>query len=795
MLKLNLKIALRNLWKNKTYALISITGLAIAIAIFILAMIYADYEKSYDVWNPDYKNVYRVNYKSATENVALSPGNLATVSKEKIAAVVASTRIQDYWGGDLLVNANSKTLYVNNVLFADSNFLKVFQYPLVYGDINKALNKPGTVILSKKTSEIIFGKGVNPLGEVMKFDNTQEFTVDAVIDDSAFPSHFRFNMIRRFRQSTSTDYYSNNYYTYLKLNPQSDLTQTEKSLNLNRQEILNTELSKLPPEEKNEFREFITENILYLQPVEKIHLTKGNIEYEFPNNGIGQYINLMFIVAILVLIIAAVNFANLSITMATNRAKETGIRKVLGAHRIQIGVQFIIETAMQCLLSLIAAMIIAELLMPSFSQMIGQTIHLEKLTDYYQFSGQIFTVLIVLVLTIGLYPALIISNVVPAKVLKGNFANSNSGYWIRNGLIVIQFVIAVLFISGVWVINSQLTYMQEKDLGYKAQQVIAVNIMKDYSNEHYREIYNKLKEINGITNMSRADHIPGEDMGGNSYTNQGTAYNSNFITIDTDYFNTMGMKLIDGRSFITNSTDTASALILTETAAKTFNLNNPVGKKLKWGNKELTVIGLVKDFNHYSPEKNYQPIVFQFKTGNPMRYLLIKITPQNSARILADIENTWSKAEPGFPIRYTLLDKNFEGLLKKQAQLKQIISFLSTITIILALMGIFAIAAFTTQRRSKEINIRKVLGASIVDILTLLNTGFARLVIIANVIALPISYFVLKSWLGEFAFRIDLPVLPFVLSIVITLVLTILVVSLQSFKAANGNPVEGLKNE
>lgn len=796
MLKLNLKIALRSLWKNKMYAFISITGLALAIAIFILSMLYADYEKSYDVWNPDYKNVYRVNYKSPTENVALSPGNLATFSKEKIAAVTASTRIQEYWGGDMLVNANAKTLYLNGVLLADSNFLKVFQYPLVYGDINKALSKPGSVILSKKTSEIIFGKGVNPIGETIKLDKDNEFTVDAVIDEAALPSHFRFNMIRRFRKSASQDFYTNNFYTYVKLNPQSDLGQTEKALNTNRVEILNAELSKLPAEQKNDFREFITENKLYLQPIAEIHLTKGNIEYEFANNGIGKYINLMFIVAVLVLVIAAVNFTNLSITMATGRAKETGIRKVLGAHRAQIGIQFIIETAVQCTISLIAAMIIAELLMPSFSQMIGQTIQLEKLTDYYKFSGQIFTVLIILVLVIGLYPALIISNVVPAKVLKGNFANSNSGSWIRNGLIVIQFSIAVLFIAGVWVINSQLTYMQKKDLGYNANQVVAVNIMTEQSSKHYREISNRLKDIEGITSISRTDHLPGEDMGGNSYTTNGTSYNSNFLTIDVGYFNTMGMKLIEGRAFSsTNPGDTLNSIILTETAAKYFNLHNPVGKKLRYGGRETTVIGLVKDFNHYSPEKNYQPIAFHFLNGNPLRYLLIRINPENSAQILKEIENAWTGLEPGFPIRYTLLDRNFESLLKKQAQLKQIIGFLSTVTIMLALMGIFAIAAFTTQRRSKEINIRKVLGASIMDILTLLNKGFARLVILANIIALPLAYFILKSWLAEFAFRIDMPVLPFILSIVISLFLTVIVVSLQSFKTANSNPVEGLKNE
>lgn len=796
MFKLNLKIALRNLWKNKAYTFISVSGLAMSLAIFILAMLYANYERSYDHWNNGYQDIYRVNYKSGSEDVAFSPGNMATVSKDRIAAVQASTRIQDYWAGDMLVKGNSKSLYVNDILFADSNFLKVFQYPMLYGNPQKALLQPRSLILSKQTSEEIFGKGVNPVGEVLKMNDHADCTVDGVIDEAAFPSHFRFKIVYRFKTSASTDYYTNNYYTYLKLNPGTDLAHTTKLLNNNRKEILNAELAKLPAEEKNGFGEFISSNILYLQPLADIHLSSTGVEYELAGNGIGKYVYLMLIVATLVLTIAAVNFMNLSITMATNRARETGIRKVMGAYRIQIAIQFIMETAMHCIISLIAALILVELFLPSFNQLIGQTIQLNGFTGFYEFSGQILSVLLLLILLVGLYPAVVISNVVPARVLKGNYANSNSGYLIRNGLIVLQFSIAVLFISGIWVVNSQLNYMQKKDLGYKADQVIAINLMQDYSDQHYREVAHRLREIPGITSISRTDHIPGEDMGGNSYGNNGVSYSSNFMSVDAGYLSLMGMTLLEGRDFSADiPSDTLNALILTETAAKTFHLTNPVGKMLRFQNMDVKVIGLIKDFNHYSPEKAIQPIVFQYMKGNPLRYVLVKIDPAQSTVILREIEKAWQKLEPAFPVRYTLLDKNFEGLLKKQAQLRQLIGILSGVTVVLALMGIFAISAFATQRRSKEISIRKVLGASIVDILTLLNKGFARLVILANLIALPFAWFILQNWLSDFAFRIDMPVLPFVLAMVITLLLTVLIVSLQSFKEATANPAEVLKSE
>jgi putative ABC transport system permease protein len=504
----------------------------------------------------------------------------------------------------------------------------------------------------------------------------------------------------------------------------------------------------------------------------------------------------MLVVAFLVLIIAAINFTNLAVTMATRRAKETSVRKVLGAQKMQLGIQFILETGLQCVFSLTIALILVELFLPSFNAVLSTTIVLENLSDYQEILIQIAVALVVITLLVGLYPALLISNFLPATVLKGNFNTSNKGYWVRNTLIVAQFAIAILFISGIWVINSQLNYMQTKDLGYQPQQVLAINMMQDNSDQHFNKIKNVLKGIAGVNTISRADHIPGEDMGGNSYSANGNTYTGNFIAVDVDYFNAMGMKLLAGRGYsATNTADTAKSIILTETAAKTFGITNPVGKTLKFHGEDVNIIGLVKDFNHYSPEKSYQPIVFQYMRGNPLRYVIVNINPAQSAATLAEIEQQWTKLEPEFPIKYNFLNKSFEKLLASQAQLRKLIGMLSAVTIILALMGLFAIAAFTTQRRSKEINIRKVLGASLMDILKLLNRNFAILVIIANLIAWPVAYLILNQWLSEFAFRISMPVLPFILSGVFTLLLTVIIVSLQSFKAANANPVDALKYE
>lgn len=797
MFKLNLKIALRNLWKNKSYAFISMAGLAVALTIFILAMLYANYQQSYDTWNKDYKQIYRVNYTSTDgEDVGLSPGNLATISKEKIPVVEAATRIQDYWFGEMLVKAKAKNLYIKDVLLADSNFFKVFEYNAVFGDLNKSLATPQSVVLSKEYSDILFGKNVNPVGETITLDNNTGYLVEAVIDVARYPSHFKFNMIRRFKRSASSDYYSNNYYTYVKLVKGANLDQAKQSFNAVRKEILSAELRKIQVEDKSGFLDFIKNNTLYLQPIKDIHLTASKVEYEFVNNGVGKYMYITLMVAFLVLIIAAINFTNLSVTMATRRAKETSVRKVLGAQKLQLAIQFMLETALQCLFSLIIALALVEILLPAFNTLLGTAMVLENLSDYSQILVQILIALILITLVVGAYPALLISNIVPATVLKGNFSNSNRGYWLRNTLIVIQFIIAVVFISGIWVINSQLTFMQNKDLGYQPQQVLVIMMKQENSDQHFNKIKNTLKQISGINTISRADHIPGEDMGGNSYGANGKTFSGSFISVDVDYFKAMGMKMIEGREYsASNVSDTSNSIILTETAAKTFGIENPVGKSLRFQGTDINIIGLVKDYHHYSPEKSYQPIVFQYIWGNPLRYVIINLDPNQSVAALSQIEQEWTKLEPEFPIKFSFLNTSFEKMLTSQAQLRKLIGLLSAVTITLALMGLFAIAAITTQRRSKEINIRKVLGASLMDILKLLNKGFALLVILANLIAWPIAYLILNSWLNEFAFRIEMPILPFVLSGVITLLLTILIVSMQSFKAASANPVDVLKYE
>jgi putative ABC transport system permease protein len=796
MFKLNLKIACRNLLKHKSYALISIAGLSVAFAISILAMLYANYERRYDRWNPGFEHIYRVNYTAPGEDVALSPGNMATVAKEKIAGVEASTRMQDYWYGDMLLKTDEKSLYVNEVMLADSNFFKVFNYPALYGQTDDALNNSQSVVLSKTFSELLFGKAVNPVGKQITLDNKQGFIIAAVVDVARYPSHFKFNLIRRFKKSVSDEYYSNNYYTYVRLHGQANLQQTTAIFNQTRKELLSAERSKMSAAEQVSFQQFIDGNVLYLQPVKAIHLTKTQVEYEFPNNGLGSYLYMMLVVALLVLVIAGLNFTNLSVTMAIKRAKETGVRKVLGAGKMQIGLQFFVEIALQCILSLSIALVLTEICLPYFNQLVGRSMVLDNFMDYQPILLQLLLIVLVVALFVGLYPALLLSNIMPAKILKGNFSNSNKGAWLRNTLVVIQFSIAVLFIAGIWVINRQLNYMQQKDLGYRPQQVMAITMMQDLSSEHFHKIKNTLSAISGVRAVSRVDHIPGEDMGGNQYGYKGQTYSSNFISIDVDYFKTMGMQLKAGRAFDASvASDTTSSLVLSATAAKAFQLQDPVGKMLKFHEKDYQVIGVVNDFHHYSPEKSYQPIVFQFIDGNPLRYVIINIDPAQAAGTRASIEQAWLNLEPEFPIKYSFLDQRFQTLLTSQSQLKSLISLLSIITITLALMGLFAIAAFSTQRRSKEISVRKVLGASFFAILRLLNTGFVRLVLLANILAWPIAYLVLTHWLNGFAFRIAMPLWPFVFSGLFTLLLSIIVVSLQSYKTAKANPVHYLKYE
>ncbi|RZL17545.1 MAG: ABC transporter permease, partial [Pedobacter sp.] len=727
----------------------------------------------------------------------LSVGNYcrSKIAKEKVAAVSASTRVQGAWIGDLLVKTKDKTLYCSDFLMADSNFFNVFPYPALYGDPKTAFAQPQSVILSKAYSDVLFGANVDPIGETLTIDKNQGYTVKAVIDTKRYPSHFSFNMITRLDGNGAGEYYSNNYYTYVKLYPNANLAETQSLLNKARNNVAKGFLGQMNKDDQLMFAERIKTNSLKMQAIKDIHLNKGDLLYEFADNGVGNYLQIMLTIAALILVIAAVNFSNLSVTMTLQRAKETGIRKVLGAQRHQIVVQFLLETTVQCLLSLVIGLGLLELLSPQFNTLINTQVSFKDIENYGQVIFQIIGLLIGVIVFVGVYPALLISNTVPSLVLKGNFSHTEKGYLVRNALIIFQFATSVLFISGIWIISTQLKYMQTKDLGYKPNQVIAINL-SNTDDKYFEKIKNLLADIPGIKGISRTDRVPGENMGGNNYTSKSTTYAADFITVDAGYFQTMGMNVISGEAFkADNIQKNYRSVLLTEAAAKKLNLKEAVGKTLKLGGQDLEIIGLVKDFNHYSPEKDYQPIVFQFLNGNPLHYLLVQVDAANASNALQRIENVWKTFEPESPLKASFLDEAFERMLATQIRLQKLIGILSGVAIGLALMGLFAIAAFTTQKRSKEISIRKVLGASLIDILTLLNRVFIKLVIVANLIAWPIAYIVLKDWLNDFAFRTELSVWPFVVSGTITLLLTIVIVSLQAFNTANANPSNNLKYE
>ena len=795
MFKLNIKLAIRNLWKSRVYAGINIFGLAIAISLFLLAILYVNRERSFDRWNKNIDHTYRVNTKQSEKTGAITPGNVAMIAKEKVPGIAASTRMQGAWFGDMLVANKEKTLFCADFLMADSNFFKVFPYPALYGNPKTALLRPKSIVLSKAYSAILFGENVNPVGEELTIDKNKGYVVDAVIDTKRYPSHFEFRMITRIDGNGDGDYYSNNFYTYVKLDPGTDVNSTQTRLNNARNEISRAFLGRLSKEEQPILAERIRTNSLVMQAVGEIHLNKADLFYDFTGNGVGKYLTIMLIIASLILIIAAVNFSNLSVTMTMQRTKETGIRKVLGAQKHQIVIQFLLETTVQCMVSLIIAFGLLELLIPQFNSLLDTSVNFWDLESYWQLSVQIMGMLLAVILFVGAYPALLISNTLPSRVLKGNFSNSEKGYLVRNSLIIFQFAISVLFISGIWIIHNQLKYMQSKDLGYKPEQVIAIN-MPQSDDEYFLKIKNRLAQIPGVKGLSRTDRIPGENMGGNTYISKSVTYSADFITVDVDYFKTMGLEVLEGIAFKAEDPDkNYRSVLLTETGARKLNLKDPVGKIVRLGAQDMTVIGLVKDFNHFSPELAYHPIVFQFLNGNPLHYLLVQVDAKNASKTLESIEEEWKSMEPDLPLKSFFLNEAFEGMLETQIRLQKMIGVLSVIAIGLAMMGLFAIAAFTIQKRNREISIRKVLGASLMDILTLLNRVFIRLVVIANLIAWPIAYLLLRNWLDGFAFRIALSVWPFIISGLVTLLLAVVVVSLQVYKTASANPSNNLKYE
>lgn len=791
MLRLNLKIALRNLWRNSGVTLINIGGLAVALTAFILVVMYLTYETSFDKTNPNYNNIYVVGriYPDFKTNYTSPP--LAKEIKRNFPEV-ENTGITKEGLFELSIKNGKNTVFTKNFMQADYNAAKILdlkpsgglEKPVGETERLTYLNDEGMRILFPNKTDNkpeMVGMGASNSGITAKINGSINNNVH---------SNVTFDAISIANEiGEGENYGHNNYTTYIQVKPGTDIVNLEQKITkLYKKELLKGERHQKVMEE-------IKGVSIFLDPLSNLHLRP-----KAGNDAPYKILVALSILGILILVIACINFTNLSIAQAAKRAKEVGIKKVMGADRFQLAVQFLCEIFIQCFVAAMLALIAAELILPYFNGLFQ--INLSIWHFYNGLFWQLPLILFLITFIAGIYPALVLSGFKPSLVLKGNFSTSKQSSWLRNCLLVLQFSVAVIFIISLLVINSQLKYMRNQDLGFTAKQVVYIKNLTLFNDpSKFEPVKDKILKIPGIKSATAATDIPnGAKNGINGYTFEGVDASIDFIDVNFDYFETLDIKLKEGRYFARQfNTDTVNSAVINESAVAKFGMKNPIGKTIRGCNIDYKIIGVVKDFKSQGFESIVQPTIYAIKNpcGNFKTHIMLKVEENKMADALAELRAQWSKINPkdGEDFRYEFLDELYGKLFKKQEQLRSVFFAAALLTISIAVLGLFAFAKFITSNRMKEIAVRKILGASDIQIYRLINKSFFAMVFAANFISWPIAYILAKKWLDTFAYRIDLPLSPFFISASITILLTVLTVSIQAKKAVNANPVDALKYE
>jgi len=792
MFKLNLKIALRNLFKNKIYTFLNIGGLGIALAAFILVVLYVNYETSYNKDIEDYERIYLIGRNLEDSKTEFTPAPLAKLIKDNFPEVemVGRTRPTSF---EFPINSEKGRVYSNNALQLDHEAAKMLNIwpdtgliqtkgmglemyikPVVYKQLfpNEKLQFPKLVFIGPKQA----GQAVEIRGiyTTTASHTTIKHDVIALGKDIGFGDQ---------------DLRNNNFNTYIKIKKGTQV------------DALLTKISKRYQAEllkagiPNQLNTQKGSKLLFFDPIKNLHLqpTSGsNTNYKI--------VQILFLLSIFLLVIAGINFTNLVIAQANHRAKEVGVKKVLGVDRKSLVFQFLLETGIQCFIALLLGLTIAELIMPLFNNLFN--VPLTLWGSYFKLFILLISVLITIIFVAGFYPAWVLSGFKPVFILKGNLQTSVKTQWLRNALLVGQFCIAIIFIAGLLIVNKQLKFMQTEDVGFKVDQVVHIKNIQFYNKpSEFEAARASIEKIPGVNYVTVASSIPG-DFKTDTYPYQIEGKESvlNALNVDFDYFETLGAKLISGRFFSKRFiSDTANAAILNESAVAQLKLKNPIGKQIKGCSGMYTIVGVVKDLKTQGFERAVDPTVFAIRNScaNTKIQILVNINSTQMKGALADLKAQWATINKldGEDFRYDFLNQLYGKLFKQQEQLQAIFFVGSLLTIGIALLGLFAFAAFTVNNRLKEISVRKILGASSFQLYELFNTFFLKVVILANAIAWPIIYVIASKWLDFFAYRIDLPVLPFVIAAVVSILLSILTVSYQVYKGLKISPARVLKYE
>jgi putative ABC transport system permease protein len=804
MFKLNLKIAWRNLLKYKSYTAINIIGLALGLAGFIFIVLFINHEKSYDSWHPELKNVYQLQEYSdyySSDNKAhwrseidMRLSNVAV----RVPSVKAVTHIElaDRQVGVTIPHKNA--FLQNGFRRADSLFFKVFPFEFKYGNPDRALLVPNSIVLKESLAIKYFGN-VNPIGKKINiaggYWNKDEdlYIVTGVVKEPKTPSIIDFEGIKYDGSSSFNGEFGSPSEIYAKISSLANIEQLNKTL---LKEYLPVKDMYLKREEKSLSMAIQSGNtpILKFTPLKNVH--------QEPISGESWKTSLkpVIFLSVLLLLVSIINFINLATAQAAGRAKEIGIKKVVGAYRKTLVFQFLTETFLQCLLAMLLALLCVEILLPMLNEFLSLNLSFFNDILFIWLLPQLLILVIIVSLLTGIYPSLFLSGYKPSQVLKGNFASGKQGGLVRKGLVSIQFVVAISFIVGILIINYQLKFLKERDNGFTATGLI--NIRADL---RYGDFYQQLQRIDGVKYVGYSSGVLGDKMS----DIQNFKYNDESkgmypMGLSIDGLQALDARLIKGRFFSVNTVrDTIDNAIINESAEKMYG-ENMVGKTI-YANDTVAVniIAVVKDMQVEGFEKIVPPTIYVVQTekykGGVGTYhkqtTLVRFDQSKRKTVTAGIEAIFKRMNAFYPASYTFVEDDLAAVLIAHERFEKMVSVFSFLSLTLSIFGLFALAAFITRQRTKEIAVRKVLGAKHTDILVLLNKGYVYILLIANVIAFPLAYILMKRWLSTFAYSIAITPLPFVLAFFASILITMITVSLQARKAIHENPIKALKYE
>ena len=808
MIKNFFKVAIRNITQHKSYIFINVAGLAIGIACSILIILFVVNEFSYDRFNKNKDRIYRLVLKGkigeAELNSAYTAAPIGPIFRDEIPGVENATRLEKW--GEVVVKFDDKSFVEKDMIFVDSTFFDIFTLPLLQGNPQKVLTEPHTVVLSESTAKSFFGNE-DPIGKSIKINtDTAYYTVTGVVIDPPVTSHFGYSMIASIssdERSKSDFWLSNFLYTYLLLAPDASYKDVEDKFPGILEKYMGPQLQQVLNITIDEFEASGNSYGFYLQPLLDIHMNPS-VEAGLRPTTDKKYVYIFSIIALLILVIASINYMNLSTARSAGRAREVGVRKVVGSSKATLIRQFLVESVLLSFISLILAIVLIEITLPYFNNMIQLHLSMQYLKHWYIIPGLILLSFLVGTLA-GSYPAFFLASFSPIKVLTGKLNLKAGSGWLRSVLVVLQFSISILIILGTIIISRQIHYMLNKDLGFNKEQLMVIRRAEALGDkqESFRQ---EVKKYPGVISCSYSTSVPGYPNNNNGYTIEGRNADQTYLMqinwIDEEYPETYGLKIADGRFFSKEYASDTAAIVINQMAVKKFNLEKPLSTRfIQPGMKPeervfLHVIGVVKDFHITSLQQEIQPCAFILKHKNSRwGYISIRVAPKNIPATVNYVQKTWKSFTSNDPIQYFFMDEDFQNQYKQERRTSDITLGFAIFSILIAALGLFGLTSYTTEQRTREIGLRKALGASGSNVIVMLLKEIILLISISTVIAWVVAYFVMKNWLQDFYYRIDMSAISYIAAFIIALIIALITVSYKAYIASHINPAQSLKYE